>query len=212
MSGSDLFVEDRLFATLDPATRQVDLPMGAKVLVTDTVGFIRKLPHHLVASFRATLEEANEADVLLHVIDGSHPRWEEQKMVVEEVLDDLDLGQVPVALVFNKTDRLTHDEEQVLRQRVASMFPEPAAFTSTVERDGLREIIALLEDQVRASGRRWKSSSRHRMARPLPPSTGKGEVVRREEHGTIIGLTARLPQPTLGRLRQREGIRINGAA
>jgi GTPase len=212
MSGSDLVVEDRLFATLDPATRQVDLPMGGKVLVTDTVGFIRKLPHHLVASFRATLEEANEADVLLHVIDGSHPRWEEQKMVVEEVLEDLDLGQVPVALVFNKTDRLTHDEELVLRQRVASMFPEPAAFTSTVERDGIREVIALLEDQVRRQ--------RPEVEVLIPASDGEtlatvyreGEVVRREEHGTFIGLTARLPQPTLGRLRQREGIRINGAA
>jgi GTPase len=182
------------------------------VLVTDTVGFIRKLPHHLVASFRATLEEANEADVLLHVIDGSHPRWEEQKIVVEEVLDDLDLGQVPVALVFNKTDRLTHDEELVLRQRVANLFPEPAAFTSTVERDGIREIIALLENQVRRQ--------RPEVEVLIPASDGEtlatvyreGEVVRREEHGTFIGLTARLPQPTLGRLRQREGIRINGAA
>jgi GTPase len=210
LSGSDLVVEDRLFATLDPATRQVDLPMGAKVLITDTVGFIRKLPHHLVASFRATLEEAAEADLLIHVIDGSHPRWAEQKAVVEEVLSELDLGTVPFALVFNKTDRLTHDEEDSLRRRVASMFPEPTAYTSTIEEDGTAELIALLEDQVRRQ--------RPEVTVHIPAGDGEslatvyreGEVVRREEHGTTIGLTARLPAPTLGRLRQRAGIQVDG--
>jgi GTPase len=212
LSGAELFVEDRLFATLDPATRQVDLPMGAKVLVTDTVGFIRKLPHHLVASFRATLEEASEADVLLHVIDASHPRWEEQKAVVEEVLSALDLSRVPVALVFNKTDRLTHDEETALRVRIRSLFQEPAAFTSTMERNGMDELIDLLEQQVR--------SQRPEVLILIPAADGEslatvyreGEVVRREEHGTTIELTARLPQPILGRLKQRAGVTINGAA
>jgi GTPase len=212
LSGAELFVEDRLFATLDPATRQVELPMGAKVLVTDTVGFIRKLPHHLVASFRATLEEASEADVLLHVIDASHPRWEEQKAVVEEVLSALDLSRVPVALVFNKTDRLTHDEETALRVRVRSLFQEPAAFTSTMERNGMDELVDLLEQQVRRQ--------RPEVLILIPAADGEslatvyreGEVVRREEHGTTIELTARLPQPILGRLKQRAGVTINGAA
>jgi GTPase len=211
LSGSDLFVEDRLFATLDPATRQFDLPMGAKVLMTDTVGFIRKLPHHLVASFRATLEEAAEADVLLHVIDVSHPRWEEQKAVVEDVLDQLELHDVPVALVFNKTDRLTHDEEDATRQRVRNLFPEPAAFTSTMEDDGMAELIDLLEDQVRRQ--------RPEVEILIPAADGEslavvyreGEVIGRVDHGTTIGLTARLPQPTLGRLKQRAGVQINGA-
>ncbi len=212
LSGAELFIEDRLFATLDPATRQVELPMGSKVLVTDTVGFIRKLPHHLVASFRATLEEAAEADVLLHVIDGSHPRWEEQKGVVEDVLTDLELDDVPVALVFNKVDQLTHDEEAALRARSRAMFPEPAVFTSTVERDGLNELVELLEDEVR--------SQRPEVQLLIPAADGEslatvyreGEVLSREERGTTIDLRARIPQPTLGRLRQREGIQINGAA
>src|SRR5690606_6474409 len=115
LSGADVFVEDRLFATLDATTREVDLGEGYHALVTDTVGFIRKLPHHLVASFRATLEEAESADLLLHVIDASHPGWEEQKEVVEEVLADLNLDDHPVLLVFNKTDRLTHEEEEQMR-------------------------------------------------------------------------------------------------
>src|SRR5690606_36753958 len=92
LSGSELFVEDRLFATLDSATRSVDVGSGHEVLVTDTVGFIRKLPHHLVASFRSTLEEAREADVLLHVIDASHPDRDEQREVVTSVLEELDLA------------------------------------------------------------------------------------------------------------------------
>jgi GTP-binding protein HflX len=89
LSGADLFVEDRLFATLDTVTREVDVGEGYRFRVTDTVGFIRKLPHHLVASFRATLEEVQDADLLLHVIDASHPSWEEQVAVVEAVLSDM---------------------------------------------------------------------------------------------------------------------------
>src|ERR671932_1246245 len=108
---SEVYVEDRLFATLDPLTREVDVGDGARALLTDTVGFIRKLPHHLVASFRATLEETSEADLLLHVIDSSHPGWEEQKDVVERVLAELGLADRPQVLVFNKVDRLTHGEE-----------------------------------------------------------------------------------------------------
>ncbi len=212
LSGAQLFIEDRLFATLDPATRQVELPMGSKVLVTDTVGFIRKLPHDLVASFRATLEEASEADVLLHVIDAAHPRWQEQKRVVEEVLRDLDLGSVPVALVLNKVDQLTHDEEDALRRRVATLFSEPAVYTTTLEDGGLDELIAFLEEQIR--------ERRPEVHVLIPAADGEslatvyreGEVLSQEERGTTIDVRARLPAITLGRLRQREGIEINGAA
>ncbi len=89
LSGDDLFVEDRLFATLDTVAREVDVGEGYRFRVTDTVGFIRKLPHHLVASFRATLEEVREADLLLHVIDAARPDWEAQVEVVETVLGEL---------------------------------------------------------------------------------------------------------------------------
>ena len=91
LSGDDIFVEDRLFSTLDTLTREVDVGGGYRVRLTDTVGFIRKLPHHLVASFRATLEEAREADLLLHVIDASHPAWEDQVEVAEGVLEEMGL-------------------------------------------------------------------------------------------------------------------------
>src|SRR5207237_5875278 len=99
-----IFVENRLFATLDPLTRDVDLGDNAHVLVTDTVGFIRKLPHHLVASFRATLEETRDADLLLHVVDASSPSWEEQRAVVAQGLDEREAGGRPMRLVYNQIE------------------------------------------------------------------------------------------------------------
>lgn len=105
LTGAGVKEEDRLFATLDPTSRFLDLPSGEKVLLTDTVGFIRNLPHHLVAAFRSTLEQVREADLLLHVVDGSHPEAMEQMKAVDQVLDDLGAGEVPVLTVFNKADR-----------------------------------------------------------------------------------------------------------
>ncbi|MFD1426191.1 GTPase HflX [Kroppenstedtia sanguinis] len=105
LTGAGVMEEDQLFATLDPTSRFLDLPSGGKVLLTDTVGFIRNLPHHLVAAFRSTLEQVGEADLLLHVVDGSHPEAMEQMKAVERVLADLGAGEVPVLTVFNKRDR-----------------------------------------------------------------------------------------------------------
>ena len=91
------------------------------MLLTDTVGFIRKLPHHLVASFRATLEETRDADLLLHVIDASSPTWEEQRVVVEQVLDELGVHDRPKLLVFNKIDLLDHDALLALQERIGAL-------------------------------------------------------------------------------------------
>src|SRR5207248_2169288 len=114
----EVFVENRLFATLDPLTREAEVDEHARVLLTDTVGFIRKLPHHLVASFRATLEETREADLLLHVIDASSPTWQEQRVVVDQVLDELGVRDRPKLLVFNKIDLIDHDALLSLQERI----------------------------------------------------------------------------------------------
>lgn len=211
VSGSDVFVEDRLFATLDPTTRAVEVGEGAEVLLTDTVGFIRKLPHHLVASFRATLEEAREADVLLHVIDASHPSWEEQKEVVEDVLADLGLQDRPTVLVFNKIDRLTHDEEEALRARSPSYQGIAAIFVTTVEPGGLeplREMLLGKVQEMRPEVRITLSSTQGGM---LAEIYRDGEVLEREDGGAEITLRARLPASTLGRLRSR-GVKVYGLA
>ncbi|MBK8871185.1 MAG: GTPase HflX [Elusimicrobia bacterium] len=105
--GPGVLADDKLFATLDPTTRRVKLPGGRWALFVDTVGFIQRLPHALVAAFHATLEEARDADVLVHVIDASNPAWPDQKKVVEEVLKELDADGVPRVDLFNKADALT---------------------------------------------------------------------------------------------------------
>lgn len=212
LSGTDAFVEDRLFATLDAATRLVDLGEGYEALVTDTVGFIRKLPHHLVASFRATLEETLNADLLLHVVDISHPMWEEQKEVVDEVLEDLGLSERPQVLVFNKVDRLTHEEEEVWRQRARALFQRAAVFVTSMEPGGTEPLRELLRERVREQNREVDI---------LLPVTGggmlaeiyrEGEVLDRADRGTGISLRARLPEAVLGRLRQQPGVEIHDGA
>jgi GTPase len=102
---TDVLVEDKLFATLDPTTRRVILPNGEPILLSDTVGFIRKLPHDLVAAFRATLEEVRQADLLLHVVDASHPYKEDQILAVEKVLEEINAIKQPMITVWNKLDK-----------------------------------------------------------------------------------------------------------
>lgn len=106
LANEHLYTDDKLFATLDPVTRNVHLSDNRNVLVTDTVGFIRHLPHHLIASFRATLEEVNESDMLLHVVDASHPNVTEQIDAVNAVLKQLGAHDIPTLMVFNKTDKI----------------------------------------------------------------------------------------------------------
>jgi len=210
LSGDDLFVEDRLFATLDSATRKVDVGAGHEVLVTDTVGFIRKLPHHLVASFRSTLEEAREADLLLHVIDASHPDWEEQARVVDEVLEDLGAGDADRVLVFNKVDRLTEETVEALSRRVRAFNETPAVFVSAVAEDGLDPLVEVLRARVR--------NSMQAVEVELPAASGEllamihreGEVISLREEGSRIVLSARIPPDLLGRLRQDAEVVTSG--
>jgi GTP-binding protein HflX len=104
LTDADVLAEDKLFATLDPTSRNLILPSGKEIILTDTVGFIQNLPHDLIAAFRATLEEAGEADLLLHVVDTSSPMRERQQKVVDEVLNELGAGGKPTLIVYNKID------------------------------------------------------------------------------------------------------------
>lgn len=117
LSGSNVYADPKLFATLDPTTRRVVMPDGWGFLLTDTVGFIRNLPHDLVAAFHATLEEVNEVDFLIHVVDASHPQQDLQRDAVQEVLDELGASEKPIITVFNKADRV--QEQYALRELVA---------------------------------------------------------------------------------------------
>ena len=209
LSGADLFVEDRLFATLDSATRTVQLGDGFEALLTDTVGFIRKLPHHLVASFRSTLEEAREADILLHVIDISHPDWEEQKQVVEDVLEDLDLEDRPQILVFNKVDRLTHAEEEAFKRRYRSSDSTPAIFVSALDESTHGRLKAALKSRIRAKLQVVEVSVPIRDGSTLSTVYEEGEVLEREDTGQAVRLVARADPVLIGRLKQTPGVEIS---
>jgi GTP-binding protein HflX len=126
LSGSDVLVENKLFATLDTATRRTFVPGAGMIVISDTVGFLRKLPLHLVASFKSTLEVVSEADLLLIIMDGSSPWSDHQLKTVNEVLDDLAARETPRLLVFNKMDRVTDPFE---KKRLSVAFPH-ALFVS----------------------------------------------------------------------------------
>jgi GTP-binding protein HflX len=127
LAKSDIYVADQLFATLDPTTRRVELPGAYQALFTDTVGFIQKLPTTLVAAFRATLEEIAEADLLLHVVDVSHPNAMNQAEAVQQTLEEIDAGHVPVITVLNKIDRLSDPESA---RRSVQLFPQAVAISA----------------------------------------------------------------------------------
>ena len=201
LSGSDLFIEDRLFATLDSATRTVDLGQGYQALITDTVGFIRKLPHHLVASFHSTLEEAKEANVLLHVIDASREDWEDQYDVVMGVLSELGLAKASKVLVFNKVDLITHAEEEMLRRRIRTIEPTPAVFVSARDENTLIALRETLGARIRAK--------LVEVVAHIPVSNGRmisriyeeAEILNRVDENMTVSITARVSPAFLGRLK-----------
>ena len=149
LSGANVRAEDRLFATLDPTTRQIDLPGGQQVLLTDTVGFIQKLPTQLVAAFRATLEEIREADVLLHVLDITHKNASQQTDTVLETLKELRAGERPIITVLNKVDMLEGvDESEVGRLAGDLGLPDDYVAVSAQREWGLETLRKRIEDTL----------------------------------------------------------------
>ena len=183
-----IFVENRLFATLDTLTREVDLGDGVRVRLTDTVGFIRKLPHHLVASFRATLEEATSADLLLHVVDASHPDWEEHAAVVDMVLAELGMAERARMLVFNKIDLLP--DPVAFAARIREFHPG-SVLTTVMRTDGLVSLRKAIKERAQ--------TVRPTVRVEVPASDGArlaalyraGEVVSREDVDDRVILTIR---------------------
>lgn len=138
---SNIAAEDRLFSTLDPTTRKVFLPSNREILMTDTVGFIRQLPHNLVAAFKATLEEVAEADILINVLDANHPMREEQNKVVLDVLSEIGAGEIPVITVLNKIDLVLGAAE---RRQIQNEFPD-GILISALKKTGLNELMEKIE-------------------------------------------------------------------
>lgn len=163
LSKSEVFAENKLFATLDTTVRKVTIE-NLPFLLSDTVGFIRKLPTHLVESFKSTLDEVREADILLHVVDISHPAFEEQIQVVERTLHEIDEIEKPTILVFNKIDAFTHvqkDEDDLtpkrrenytleeLKQSWPGKIKEDCVFISAIEKENIEALKQLIYDKVK---------------------------------------------------------------
>lgn len=163
LSKSEVFAENKLFATLDTTVRKVTIE-NLPFLLTDTVGFIRKLPTHLVESFKSTLDEVREADILLHMVDISHPAFEEQIQVVERTLHEIDDTEKPTILVFNKIDAFTHVEKEEddltpkkrenfsleeLKQSWPAKMKEDSVFISAIERENIEALKQLIYDKVK---------------------------------------------------------------
>ncbi|MCL7961371.1 MAG: GTPase HflX [marine benthic group bacterium] len=207
LSGSDLFVEDRLFATLDSATRAVDLDDGYRALLTDTVGFIRKLPHGLVASFQATLEEIAEADLLLHVIDASSPSWDHQVEAVEEVLHEIGAAGHPTLLAFNKVDQLTHGEEEALRLRAADLFG-PHVLSSVREQGGLEALRSALRTRIKAEHPTVELEIPVTDGSTLAQAYREAEVLSRTDGDVRVRIRVRAPQALIGAWERQPAIAV----
>jgi GTP-binding protein HflX len=155
LTGADLVAANKLFATLDPTTRSFVLPNKQRVLLTDTVGFLRKLPHTLIESFKATLEEVSEADLLIHVVDLSHPRVDEQMAAVDSVIKELGAFGKQTVTVFNKIDKL---ENRELAEIYARRFPGSVAISARTG-EGVNNLVRALETALSA----WRLRSRFRI-------------------------------------------------
>lgn len=143
LTGAGVLEEDKLFATLDPTTRNLKLPSKQEILLTDTVGFIRKLPHHLIEAFRSTLEEAKYADIILHVVDASNPQVDEQMHIVYETLTNLEVKNKPIITAFNKQDQV--EGEGILRDFRADHIVRISAKYG----DGLEQLQRVIEEVLR---------------------------------------------------------------
>ena len=169
LTGTPAYADDLLFATLDPASRRLRFPREREVIITDTVGFIRDLPPDLAAAFRATLEELQDADLLLHAVDVSDPHFEEHMKAVDAILHDLDLGRVPKLVVFNKADRLGNGSEWL----ASLTHRHHAVAVSALRGEGLDRLVEtadrlLGEPQATADTARWKPATHQQLPQKTP--------------------------------------------
>jgi GTP-binding protein HflX len=190
LTGAEVLAEDKLFATLDPTTRRLRLPTNQNVLLTDTVGFIRKLPHGLVEAFKATLEEVVQADLLLHVVDASHPQALEQIQAVDAVLQEIGAEGKPTLMVFNKVDQL--NGKQAVLSRFLERYPHGVA-VSALDGDGIQALLSELGSQLRPIRQFLELSVPHSQSSVIARLHEVGQVVERNYEGETARFKARIP-------------------
>ncbi|HEX5400580.1 MAG TPA: GTPase HflX [Verrucomicrobiae bacterium] len=189
LTGADVMAKDILFATLDPTTRRLRLPTNQNVLLTDTVGFIRKLPHGLVEAFKATLEEVVRADLLLHVVDVSHPQAEEQIAAVNSVLKEIGADEKSTLRVFNKVDRL---EGNGTLSRLRETYPHAVA-VSAATGEGVSALLAEIGTQLRPKREFLELKIPHEQSAVIARLHQVGQVLERRYLGRTARFKARIP-------------------
>lgn len=194
LTDAGVLEEDKLFATLDPTTRMLELPGKQQILLTDTVGFIRKLPHHLIEAFKSTLEEAKYADYILHVVDASNPQREKQMHIVYDTLYHLDIKEKTIVTLFNKQDAVT--EQEPLRDFKADHTLNISAKWGT----GLEELKALLSEMLRENKILVERTVPYGEAGIIQQIRKSGELLEEDYRTEGIYIKAYVPMSLYGRL------------
>lgn len=188
MADADALVEDRLFATLDPTTRRMDLPTGRPILLSDTVGFVRRLPHGLVEALRSTLSETADAGLLLHLVDGTEQDLAGQIVAVREVLDEIDAEEVPELVVFNKADLL----DSRARNRIENLYPDAAMISATTG-EGIEELACMIADRLQDNTVTLTLSIPYERSDLVAAAYQQGEVIEERHDHQGNNLEVRVP-------------------
>lgn len=194
MTDAKVLEEDKLFATLDPTTRILELANRQEVLLTDTVGFIRKLPHHLIEAFKSTLEEAKYADIIFHVVDASNPQWDKQMHVVYETLDNLGVKDKKIVTLFNKQDLRTDDEP------MRDFRADKVLQISAAKNVGLEEVKDVLEELLREDKIYIERIISYQNAGIIQLIRKQGELISEEYVPEGIAIKAYVPMEIYGKL------------
>lgn len=194
LTDAEVLEEDKLFATLDPTTRVLELPGHQEVLLTDTVGFIRKLPHHLIQAFRSTLEEARYADYIFHVVDASNPQREKQMHITYETLDDLEVKDKTIVTLFNKQDLRTDDEP------LRDFRADYTLNISAGKNEGLEELKELLSEILRENKVYIERVVPYDKAGIIQLIRKQGELISEEYVAEGIAIKAYVPMEVYGKL------------
>jgi GTP-binding protein HflX len=197
LTGSNVYVEDKLFATLDTTVRKFELPLGKEALLSDTVGFIRKLPAHLVASFRSTLAEAKESDYLLHVVDLSNPFFRDHIKIVEDTLESLDISSENVIIIFNKIDLLDDlDELSLIREQ----YPE-SIFISAHKGMNIDQLKNLLQNKYDLLSNDFLVEFPYSKSNLLSEVYKLGEIIERTDTDDGYKILIRVNQKEIGKFK-----------
>ena len=189
LTGADVLVKNRLFSTLDPTTRQLDLANNQKLLITDTVGFLHNLPHHLIEAFKATLEESVEADLLIHVLDVSHPKILEHSQAVYKILAELNIENKPLIAALNKTDQL---EDPLFLNRIKKKFPEGVCI-SALKKQGLEELTGRVASLVQRQFKVVKQVFSHSQMDLVNLIHCQGRILKEEYTDKGVYIEAQVP-------------------